>query len=473
MTESRGRRWALTGARSVTGAVVAGAAVLAVAVGIAAPWPQVTREPVAVVAAPTPADSVVACDGAVLAAGRNSRSAVEVTVAAQPVPLVAADDAQPVEDIEMASPDVQGLDGAPAFAAPPRDRIATGLAAATSARIADEDLAGFTTDACRPPLFESWLVGGDTSTGTTDLVLLSNPGDVAATVDLTVYGAAEPAVPPGGSGVTIPARTQRVISLAGLAIGEESPVLRITATGAPVRASLQSSLVRTLVPGGLDQQSAIAAPDRLQAIPGVAVTSAPGAAGASNPATIVRVLAPTESGEATVTVTAVGSTAPVMAPSTIPVAAGSPTELELGSLAVGTYVVTVDATVPVVAATWQTTGFGAGSDFAWYTSAPSLDSPALIAVPSGPSPFLQLSNPGDDTATVTLRAVSGGGAERTIEVPAGGSAAIAVNARTVWSIDPGEVGDVHAQVTFTGVGALAGMAVWPSDAAAAPVLVYP
>jgi hypothetical protein len=122
---------------------------------------------------------------------------------------------------------------------------------------------------------------------------------------------------------------------------------------------------------------------------------------------------------------------------------------------------------------WQTTGFAAGSDFAWFTSAPTLDSPALVAVPSGPSPFLELANHGADSATVKLHAVSGGGADRTIEVPAGGSAAIAVDPRTVWSVDPGRAGDIHAQVVFTGVGALAGFAVWPSDAAAAPVLVYP
>lgn len=473
MTASRGRRWALTGARTITGAVIAAVALIAVAVGIAAPWPEIRREPTAIAAAPTPADSVAACDGAVLAAGRNAQSADEITVAAEPTPVVAASDDQPVQDIEIASPDVDGLDGTSAFEAAPHDGTATGLGAAASARVADEDLAGFTADACRPPLFESWLVGGDTSTGTSDLVLITNPGDVTATVDIMVYGASAPAVPPGGSGITIAARTQRVISLAGLAIGEESPVLRITASGAPVRASLQSSLVRTLVPGGLDQQSAIAGPDQLQVIPGVAVTSPPGEAGASDPATIVRILAPTTEGEATVTVTAVGSTTPVMPPSTVPLAAGNPTELELSTLPVGTYVVTVDSTAAAVAAVWQTTGFAAGSDFAWFTSAPTLDSPALVAVPSGPSPFLQLANHGADPATVTLHAASGGGADRTIEVPAGGSAAIAVDPRTVWSVDPGRAGDIHAQVVFTGVGALAAFALWPSDAAAAPVLVYP
>ncbi|WP_448887346.1 DUF5719 family protein, partial [Enterobacter hormaechei] len=107
--------------------------------------------------------------------------------------------------------------------------------------------------ACRPPLAESWLVAGASTTGANDLVVLANPGDVAATVQLSVYGANGVSTPPSGAGLVVPARGQRVVPLAGLLLGEASPVVRIVATGAPVQAYLQASLTRTLLPGGSDQ----------------------------------------------------------------------------------------------------------------------------------------------------------------------------------------------------------------------------
>ena len=473
MTESTTARRARAGARLLIGAVVSVVAVIAVLLAIAAPWPRIAHEPVAVAASPAPDEAVVVCDGALFAAGRNARSADEITVAARSTPLVATDGGAEAADLPLRSPDVEGSGGAPAYSAQPQGRAATALAAGSSARVAQADLSGFAVDACRPPLFESWLVGGDTSIGTSDLVVVANPGDVAATVEITVYGATGPVVPPGGTAVAIAARTQRVIPLAGLASGEESPVLRITATGAPVRASMQSSHVRTLVPGGVDQQSAVAAAAERQVIPGVVVTAPPGAAGASDAATIVRILAPAHAGQAIVTVTAVGAATPATPPATVPLAKGIPTELELSGLAVGSYVLTVDASVAAVAAVWQATGFGAGSDFAWLTSAPALDGASLVAVPAGPSPTLQLANPSADAATVTVHVVRGGEADRSVEVPAGGSAALPLGAGTVVRVDPGDAGEVHAQVSFWDAGALAGFAAWPSDASAGPVRVYP
>lgn len=466
----RTRRWAVGGTRALAGAAVAVATVVIAAVAVSAPWPVVAQEPLSVSALPTAAESIVACDGAVLSLGRDAR-ADEVTVARAQRPLVAVADIAQVRAIPLAGPDVVGEPDAPAYGAVPGADGVAGLAAASSARLQDEDLAGFAADGCRPSLFESWLVGGDTTTGTADLVVVSNPGDVTAIVDITVYGAGEPTIPPGGSDVLVPAQTQRVIPLSGIAGGEESPVLRLTATGAPVRASLQSSLTRTLVPGGIDQQSAVQATSLRPVVPGLVVTS-PSTPAATEVPTIARILSPEADGEATVTVTAVGASTPAIEPSTVPLGAGIPTELELSGLPAGTYTVWIESSVPAVAAVWQTTGFGAGADFAWFTSAPVLSAPTLVAAPTGPSPRLQLANGGTEATTVTLRGLSGG-AEQTVEVAAGGSASLALSGGTVWMLDPGSSDAVHAQITYAGPGALAGFAVWQGDAAAAPVAVYP
>ena len=471
MSESRRIRWFATGARAATGAVLSVGAAVAVGLAVAGPWPTVAHEPVAILAVPTASDTIAVCDGGVLVAGRTAGRAADITVAAPQTPLIGA--GGPFQDRSLAADDVDGMAGVPAFAARPVDGVAVPLAAAADARVTADDIAGFALDACRTPLFDSWLVGGSTRTGHTDLVLLANPGEVTATVDLTVFGVTGPQVPPGGSGIAVPARSQLVVPLSGLARGQDSPVLRVTATGGPVRASLQSSIVRTLEPGGIDQQSAVAAPAQTQIIPGLVVTSRPATEGAMESPTVARLLAPTADGEAEVTVTAAGRSDPVLGPIAVPLTAGIPVALELPGLDVGSYAVAVQASVPVVAAVWQTTGFGEGDDYAWLTAAPELTRPTLVAVPAGPLPRLHLVNRGDSDVTVEVRLVEGSGTDASVAVPGGGAVSVPVARDTVWEIDPGGAEGLHGQVTMSGTRALAGYAVWPSDAAADPITVYP
>lgn len=463
-------RAALGGARVATALAASAALVTAVVIAAMAPWPALHRAPVAVAAVPAPADTSAVCAGALLAAGRVVENAATITVAAPVLPIAASSAGRPAQRM-LAAPDVQGETGALAFVASPHDGVATAVTAAQSASVTSEDLSGFAADACRPALFDSWLVGGAATTGSADLVLVANPADVAATVQLTVYGTAGAVVPPGAAALIVPAHTQRVLPLAGLALGMQSPVVRVTATGAPVRASLQSSIVRTLIPGGVDLESAIAGTATTQVIPGVTVTAVPGQAGASNVATLVRVLSPGRTGAATVTVTAVGADRPALRPTSVPLAADTPTEVELGGLQPGAYTIAVTSDTPVVAAAWQTTGFGAGSDFAWFTSAPALDGPAPVAVPAGVAPVLQLTNSASVAATVTV--AQDGGAAQQVTVPASGSAAVPLAQLSNWRIDPGAAADVHAMVVFAAPGAIAGFAVWPTDAAAGALRVYP
>jgi hypothetical protein len=260
------------------------------------------------------------------------------------------------------------------------------------------------------------------------------------------------------------------VPLAGVALDETSPVVRVSAEGAPVRASLQASITRTLTPGGADQVGAIPQPEQTQTIAGIAVTATPGADGASDAATVLRMLSPTADATAEVTVTAVGQDEPAMVPREISLIAGQPAELALPGLAVGSYTVEVTADAPVVSAVWQATGFAQGDDFAWYTPSPEVSQPSLFAVPSGPATTLTLVNPSDDATTVTITATAGGDATE-ISVPAGGTANARLSARTVYSIEPST--PVRAALSLTGDGALAGMPVWPADAAAPEIVVYP
>lgn len=476
MSDRRPFRWATTSARLIAGTVVSAGFVIAVVTAASVPWPAHEREPVSVEALPAPSDTVLVCDGGLLALGRASDDADQlVTVAAQTVvDGTAGNSPAPVRENLAALSLDDGSDGPVVVVAQPENDSRTDAAASGFAAVADDDLNGFAAAACRSPLLESWLVGGSTTTGAADLVVLANPSDVAATVQLTVFGAGGAQTPPGGSDVVVPAGAQLVVPLAGLVIGEGSPVVRVTATGAPVRASLQASQTRTLVPIGVDQVSPIAAPALTQIIPGVAVTIEPGAEGASDATTLLRVLAPAADATATVTVTRVGAS-PAVEPISIPLTAAIPTVIDLGGLQVGEYVVEVTADAPVVAAAWQATGFVEGSDFAWYAAAPEISVPSLFAVPpsaaaSAPA-VLTLVNPSDEPVTVALRDVVGAFSTE-ITVAPHSSAAERVGSRTVYLLDPGGSG-IRAGLSFAGAGALAGFPVWPADAAAQGIAVYP
>lgn len=460
MSDRRLVRWATTSARVAAGTAVATAAVVGTVVAIAAPWPTVVAEPVRLEAIPAPSDTVLACDGPLLALGRTIEQAGSLSVAASQ--QVTSGPGQGEVEATTLSGDA-GSDAA-ALRATPSDGAQTPLAAAGSAASTADDLAGFAASACRPPLAESWLVAGSTSTGSNDLVVLGNPGEVPATVQISVYGAQGVTTPPGGADVVVPAGGQRVIPLAGLLLGEESPVVRVVSTGAPVHASLQAALTRTLLAGGVDQAAPLAEADTRLVIPGVEVLTS----GEGDPGTVLRLLSPGGATTATVRVTAVGG-AESSPPRELELEGGIPTALDLSGLDAGTYTVDVQATEPIVGGTWSTTGFGEGADFAWYAAAPVFGVESVIAVAAGGGGSVVVAADGPDATTATLTAADGS-APIEIAVPAGGSAAVEVDAG-VYVLSP--AAPVRAAVAYSAQGSLAAYPLWPADAAAPAVTVYP
>ena len=471
MSDDRGFRWATTGARLLAGTLGTVAFVVGVVTAVSVPWPTLVTEPLRVAATPTPAASVVACDGGLLALGREIEQAGRLVTAAEQSVIAGAQEGREAPGQGVLTTSVEDALSAPAVvSAEPQDRTRTDVAASGAASVSADDLRGFAASACRPPLAESWLVGGSAATGAADLVLLANPGSVPAVVQLTVFGASGPQTPPGGVDLVVAPNSQTVVPLAGLLLGEESPVVRVTAAGAPVQAALQASITRTLVPGGVDQVGAIALPETRQIIPGVAVTRTPGEAESSFAASVVRVLSPASDASATVTVTAVGATGPT-ATISVPLVGGIPTEVALGTLPVGTYTVEVTSEAAVLAAVWQSIGSGAGADFAWYTPAPAVSVPSLFAAPTGPAPQLTIVNPGDLPVNVRVTATDGSFDDE-VSIEPGAAAALPLGGRTVYALDPGGA-DIRAALSLTGDGALAGFPVWSSDAVTAEITVYP
>lgn len=459
--------WAATSTRLVVGAAVSVGLVLVTGVAVAAPWPGREAQPVSIAVTPRPSDTVLACTGSLLAAGRNVERAADLTAAAAQA-VVSGSASAALEPEKLTAQPAFGDAGLVLTAAPDGDRPAD-AAAAGSAAVNADDLRGFAASACRPPLIESWLVAGATTTGSADLVLLSNPGDVPATVQLTFYGVKGASVPTGGRDLVVAARTQRVVPLAGLATGEGAPVVRVTSSGAPITAALQSSLTRVLLTGGVDQTGATAASANSVVVPGVVVPQSAVDAAAAGATTIARLLSPGVDAQATVTATAADGTQTFR--QVVPLVADEPVEVDLSGLAAGAYTVRAQSQTPIVGAVWQTTGFGQNADFAWHSAAPDVSDDTLVAVPSGPSPTLSVTTSAA-SATVTLEPVSGAPASAvTATVTAGRTASVALVAGAVYRLRADA--PVNAAVTYSGDGALAAFPVWPADTASAALTVYP
>lgn len=461
MSSNRAVRVVTTGARLVTGAAIAVACVVGVVTAIHAPWPQLTQTAAQIDVTPLPGDSILLCNGDVRAVGRDSSDPLAIRSAGSPrltsgsTTEPPAVEAIPVLDVADAR-EASKLTGAVA------ERTAPLIAATESISVASDDLTGFAALPCGTPRLESWLVGGSVATGTSDIVVLTNAAEVAATVTLSVYGESR-----STRTVIVPATTQVSLTLTSVAAGNTVPVVHVTSDGAPVRAVLQSSLVRTLDPGGIDLQDSVAGPQQNPVIAGVQAFAADGD---DADMTVLRLLSPQSAAEARVVVRAAGSST-VVNEFTVSLTADLPTDVSLSGLQPGSYTVEIDADAPVVSAVRQQDGLGAGTDFAWVTPAPEIDADVLVAVPAGPRPVLHLMNTTDADVDVTLAAAAGGGQPRVITVGAQSSVDVAVAAQSVSLLQ--STGTVHAAVTMAASGALAGWPVQPTSGAAQSITVYP
>lgn len=459
MNSTRAFRVAATGARVVTGVVVAAGCVVGVVAAVAAPWPVMEQAPAAVEVAPVPGDTELVCAGDFRAIGRDPAEPQKMVSAGTPHRTVDGS----TDDVRTEELTTSGLDSAgklPLLVGEVEARKAPLLGAAESLTVSADDLAGFAAAPCREPRAESWLVGGSAATGAEDIVTLTNPGAVAATVTLTVFGDDVTS-----SEVVVPARTQTALPLTSIAPDSPTPVVKVSAAGAPVRAMLQSALTRTLDPSGIDLQDAVAGPQQHPVIAGVRVFAD---GGLDTDMAVLRMLSTDVDAQATVTVRAVGSSSAPMQ-FDVPLTADVPSEVALGDVAPGQYVVEIDADAPILSAVRQQDGAGRGYDFAWVAPAPEIDGETTVAVPAGPEPRLNLVAV-DAEATVTLQPIAGGD-PKTLTIPAGGSATVAVDQRTVYSLS--STAPVHAAVDMTTGGALAAWPVWPSAGAEQTVTVYP
>ncbi|UOE44520.1 DUF5719 family protein [Agromyces larvae] len=465
------------------GAVALAAAIVctaAVAAAVIVPWPEHRAEPESVVVAPVESRQQRVCPGPLLELAEDAGAATTASSFGSADLVTATFPADiEVDEVPIDAPDDDEADvdrGPVAIEVEPTAAEIGMLAGAQSQRAQQETLAGLAVAACREPAAESWLVGGSTALGRTTLVLLANPAEVAATVDLRIYGEAGPIDAPAGLGLVVPAGTQRVVSLAGLAPDLAAPVVRVTSSGGRIAATLQQSAIDGLVPAGVELIAPAASPADQVRIPGVVVAEAGGVAsdedhldGDAFPA--LRLLAPgADDVDATVSVVPEHGAARTSIEVTL--LAGEAIDVPLGELSPGAYSIDLVADGPVVAAARSSIAPGEeedeAGDFAWFPATTALIGDLAVAVPDVAAPVLHLAAPGreDVHAVVATR-----GAEREITVPGGGAIAVTVS--------PGDelvlrgVDGLFASVSSIGARMLSSFAIEPPGPVDAPIRVYP
>jgi hypothetical protein len=387
-----------------------------------------------------------------------------------------------------------------------------------------EELAGLAAAACTDASSDSWLVGGATDVGRTTLILLSNPTEVTATVSLEIFGDNGAVSAPGADGILVQPGQQRVLSLAAYAPDLISPVVHVTSSGGLVQAALQHSIMRALVPGGVEIITPSAAPNTTQIMTGVALTGL-AAQDSGETGLITNDLEPTirivvpgaEAADVVLTVIGEG-VEPVEIRTTIE--ARHTLQLPFTGITDGVYTVVVTGTKPLVAGvrsvqaaaaggtvvlpspvatvtpatppTGGGEGFNGGTseitpqegqatapsqsspatlggDFAWHSSAQPLTGDTLIAVAAGPNATLSLFNPSQATITATLSTASGD--DVTVTVKAGAMTTVSLRSGTRYMLSEGA--RLHAAVTYADAGLGSSVALSPTNQRGAAIKVFP
>ncbi|MCM6764340.1 DUF5719 family protein, partial [Rathayibacter sp. ZW T2_19] len=451
--------------RTAVGAVGVVLAATAVVLPQLLPLPEATRAAEGVSVTPVAADSALVCGGDLLDATdpeelralEGSRSAVW--------PDGVATDSAVLDEPDVAAPG----SGIPRLVVPAGADPTPG--GATTQSIATETVSGLSALGCAEPSADSWIVGGSTDVGSTSVLVLANASEVAATVDLSLYGENGPIAATGSTGIVVPPGTVRALPLAGLAPDVVQPVVRMTARGGEIAASLQSTAIAGLTPVGVETTAPSAAPSTLTVVSGYRISTPPaetssddGTGGAGSP--VLRILAPGEA-DSTVSIEVANEDPSGAGTSTqVVVPAGRVGEVPLPGLAEGSYRITLTSDEPVVAAGRTTSTGSAGTDYAWFASGTSTSTPFGVASTGEPGARLHLANGSDTTASVVLDSASG---SRTVEIGPFASATVdpGADSLVVTSDQP-----VQASVSIASDGRIAAYPIVPPGPLSSPITVY-
>ncbi len=147
--------------------------------------------------------------------------------------------------------------------------MSTASSGAIIAQADSGELTGLSAAPCTAPSTSQWFVGvGAEATNRTELVL-SNPDDAQAEVDLRFFGRAGRVVVPGSPGLIVPAHDTRTVSLESLVAQAGPMTVWVRATSGRVSAMARDLRSVGLDPAGVDWHPGSVGPRRSLVVPGV------------------------------------------------------------------------------------------------------------------------------------------------------------------------------------------------------------
>jgi hypothetical protein len=127
--------------------------------------------------------------------------------------------------------------------------------------------AGLMAAPCLAPSTTHWFVGIGADKAERTELLVTNPDEAQAEIDLRFYGRRGRVVVPGSPGITIPGRTSRTVSLSSLLQTQGPLSLAIRASSGRVTAVAEELRTDRQAPDGADYQLASAPPSKTVVIP--------------------------------------------------------------------------------------------------------------------------------------------------------------------------------------------------------------
>lgn len=129
----------------------------------------------------------------------------------------------------------------------------------------ERGLAGLRCEAPKPDL---WFVGGATTLGNDTTLVLANPDDTPATVNVSIYSAQHELSPPLGQGIVVRPHSRMGIRLDTLAPDENLLALHVQSSRGRVAAALRHIRRSTVATGGVDWVPQAQPPARRVVVPG-------------------------------------------------------------------------------------------------------------------------------------------------------------------------------------------------------------
>ncbi|WP_026925710.1 DUF5719 family protein [Granulicoccus phenolivorans] len=274
---------------------------------------------------------------------------------------------------------------------------------------------GLSVSRCLTPSTEAWFAGVYSSENARSEIELINPDSAQATVDLQFFGADGERAAPGGRGITVDAKSSRVVAVESLFTSDTPTSVHLTTSIGRVAAVVRQRTSDRTAATGTDWLAPATLPRTSQVIPAV-----PGGTGE-------RELVVANPGERRTTarveiITADGTVAPADADQ-LDVNARSTATIRLDAgLKEAAAAVRITTDQPVIASVRAVSA----DDVAFTAAADPLQGRAVAAIGTadGVAGTLQLSNTADTTAVVPVTAFdeSGEVGRADVEVPAHGTA---------------------------------------------------